>query len=38
MSHVGYITPAHNAAVRASGPSELHRRSFQAACYHDEAA
>jgi ribonuclease HII len=33
ISHVGYITPAHNAAVRAFGPSELHRRSFQAACY-----
>ena len=33
VSHVGYITPAHNAAVRAFGPSELHRRSFQAACY-----
>ena len=29
----GYITPAHNTAVRAFGPSELHRRSFQAACY-----
>ena len=33
MSHVGYITPAHNEAVRAFGPSDLHRRSFQAACY-----
>ena len=33
MSHVGYITPAHNEAVRSFGPSELHRRSFQAACY-----
>ena len=33
ISHVGYITPAHNEAVRAFGPSELHRRSFQAACY-----
>jgi ribonuclease HII len=32
-SHVGYITPGHSAAVRAFGPSELHRRSFQAACY-----
>ena len=31
MSHVGYITPAHNEAVRAFGPSDLHRRSFQAA-------
>ena len=33
MSHVGYITPAHNEAVRAFGPSDLHRLSFQAACY-----
>ena len=33
VSHVGYITPAHSAAVRAFGPSELHRRSFQARCY-----
>ena len=33
VSHVGYITPAHTAAVRAFGPSELHRRSFHAACY-----
>jgi ribonuclease HII len=33
MSHVGYITPAHTAAVRVFGPCELHRRSFQAACY-----
>jgi ribonuclease HII len=33
MSHVGYITPAHNEAVRVFGPSDLHRRSFQAACY-----
>ena len=38
VSHVGYITPAHNRAVRAFGPSELHRRSFQAACYRPEAA
>jgi ribonuclease HII len=36
ISHVGYITPAHNEAVRAFGPSELHRRSFQAACYRGE--
>jgi ribonuclease HII len=34
-SHVGYITPGHSAAVRARGPSELHRRSFQALCYAD---
>jgi ribonuclease HII len=33
VSHVGYITPAHSRAVRAFGPSELHRRSFDAACY-----
>jgi ribonuclease HII len=32
-SHVGYITPEHSAAVRARGPSEIHRRSFQALCY-----
>jgi ribonuclease HII len=32
-SHVGYITPDHSAAVRAHGPSEQHRRSFQALCY-----
>jgi ribonuclease HII len=31
--HVGYITPAHAAAVRLHGPSEVHRRSFQARCY-----
>jgi ribonuclease HII len=33
MSHVGYITPAHSAAVRSFGPSHVHRRSFQARCY-----
>ena len=38
VSHVGYITPAHSAAVRAFGPSELHRRSFDARCYADAAA
>jgi ribonuclease HII len=38
VSHVGYITPAHNTAVRAFGPSELHRRSFQARCYAQDAA
>jgi ribonuclease HII len=32
-SHVGYITPAHSAVVRRIGPSEIHRRSFQALCY-----
>jgi ribonuclease HII len=38
VSHVGYITPAHDDAVRSFGPSELHRRSFQAACYADDEA
>ena len=33
VSHVGYITPDHSAAVRRHGPSEQHRRSFQALCY-----
>jgi ribonuclease HII len=33
VSHVGYITPAHSRAVRVFGPSDLHRRSFQARCY-----
>ena len=32
-SHVCYITPTHSAAVRRIGPSEIHRRSFQALCY-----
>jgi ribonuclease HII len=35
-SHVGYITPAHSAVVRRVGPSEIHRRSFQALCYRSE--
>jgi ribonuclease HII len=35
-SHVGYITPSHSAAVRRIGPSEIHRRSFQALCYRGE--
>jgi ribonuclease HII len=34
-SHVGYITPSHSAAVRARGPSHIHRLSFQALCYAD---
>jgi ribonuclease HII len=34
-SHVGYITPGHSAAVRARGPSHIHRLSFQALCYED---
>ncbi len=33
VSHVGYITPGHSAAVRTFGPSAVHRRSFQARCY-----
>lgn len=32
-SHVGYITPGHSAVVRRRGPSEVHRRSFEARCY-----
>ena len=32
-SHVGYITPGHSAVVRQRGPSQIHRRSFQALCY-----
>jgi ribonuclease HII len=35
-SHVGYITPSHSAVVRRVGPSEIHRRSFQARCYREE--
>ena len=35
-SHVGYITPGHSAIVRQRGPSQLHRRSFQALCYLSE--
>ena len=35
-SHVGYITPRHSAIVRERGPSEIHRRSFQALCYAGE--
>lgn len=34
-SHVGYITPDHSDAVRALGPSQLHRLSFNARCYAD---
>jgi len=36
-SHVGYITPDHSRTVRQHGPSEIHRRSFQALCYLSEA-
>jgi ribonuclease HII len=35
-SHVGYITPGHSAVVRERGPSQVHRRSFQALCYLSE--
>jgi ribonuclease HII len=35
-SHVGYITPGHSAVVRARGPSQVHRLSFQALCYADQ--
>ena len=31
--HVGYITPGHSAAVRAHGPSDQHRLSFNALAY-----
>ena len=31
--HVGYIPPAHSAAVRLHGPCAVHRLSFKAACY-----
>jgi ribonuclease HII len=37
-SHVGYITPTHSAIVRERGPSEIHRRSFEARCYAELAA
>jgi ribonuclease HII len=38
QSNVGYITPAHSAVVRSIGPSEIHRRSFEARCYEPHAA
>jgi ribonuclease HII len=38
MSHVGYITPGHSEAVRRHGPCDLHRRSFDAACYADPSS
>ena len=37
-SHVGYITPGHSAVVRERGPSEIHRRSFEARCYAEQLA
>ena len=36
--HVGYITPAHAAAVRAHGPCEQHRLSYSAKCYAADTA
>ena len=36
VSHVGYITPRHAAAVRERGPCAVHRRSFNALCYEPE--
>jgi ribonuclease HII len=38
MSHVGYITPGHSAVVRERGPSQIHRMSFEARCYAEQAA
>jgi ribonuclease HII len=35
-SHVGYITPGHSAVVRERGPSDIHRRSFEARCYAEQ--
>ncbi len=32
-SHVGYATPQHHDALRATGLSPLHRRSFQSVAY-----
>lgn len=32
-SHVGYATPAHRRAIRALGPSPLHRRSFNSMAF-----
>ena len=37
-SHVGYITPGHSAVVRERGPTDLHRRSFEARCYAEQVA
>ncbi|HZT53163.1 MAG TPA: ribonuclease HII [Gaiellaceae bacterium] len=34
--HVGYITQGHATAVRARGPSAVHRLTFQARCYEGE--
>jgi ribonuclease HII len=36
--HVGYITPGHSAVVRERGPCAVHRLSFQALCYREDAA
>ena len=37
-SHVGYITPGHSAVVRARGPCDIHRLSFEARSYAEHAA
>lgn len=34
--HVGYITAAHTAAVRAQGPSPIHRLSFRSSAYGED--
>lgn len=34
--HVGYITAAHTAAVRAAGPSPIHRMSFRSSAYGED--
>lgn len=36
VSHVGYITPGHSAVVRRRGPTQIHRRSFEARCYAEQ--
>lgn len=36
VSHVGYITPGHSAVVRRLGPTQIHRRSFEARCYAEQ--
>jgi ribonuclease HII len=38
VSHVGYITPGHSAVVRRRGPTQIHRRSFEARCYAEQYA
>jgi ribonuclease HII len=36
--NMGYASDDHRQALRRMGPSEIHRRSFQALCYRGEAA